>query len=65
LKTAFEGHSMIVSAKVILDRESGRIGGLGFVKMGNLEEAKSAIDALNDSDIEGRNILVNEANPCK
>lgn len=56
---------MIVSAKVILDRESGRIGGLGFVKMGNLEEAKSAIDALNDSDIEGRNILVNEANPCK
>ena len=63
LKTNFEGHGTVVSAKVICDRESGRSRGFGFVEMESPEEAKSAIEALNDSEIEGRNIVVNEAKP--
>ncbi|RKY99314.1 MAG: RNA-binding protein [Ignavibacteriae bacterium] len=63
LKTTFEGHGTVVSAKVIRDRESGRSRGFGFVEMESPEEAKSAIEALNDSEIEGRNIVVNEAKP--
>ncbi|MFB3057769.1 MAG: RNA recognition motif domain-containing protein [Ignavibacteriaceae bacterium] len=63
LKTTFEGHGTVVSAKVIRDRESGRSRGFGFVEMESPEEAKSAIEALNDSEMEGRNIVVNEAKP--
>jgi RNA recognition motif-containing protein len=63
LKTTFEGHGTVVSAKVICDRESGRSRGFGFVEMESPEEAKVAIEALNDSEIEGRNIVVNEAKP--
>lgn len=63
LKAKFEGHGTVVSAKVIRDRESGRSRGFGFVEMESPEEAKSAIEALNDSEIEGRNIVVNEAKP--
>jgi len=62
LKKTFEGHGTVVSAKVIRDRDSGRSRGFGFVEMESTEEAKSAIEALNDSEIEGRNIVVNEAN---
>ena len=63
LKKAFEGHGTVVSAKVIHDRQTGRSRGFGFVEMETPEEAKSAIDALNDSELEGRNIVVNEAKP--
>lgn len=63
LKKTFEGHGTVVSAKVIHDRESGRSRGFGFVEMETPEEAKSAIEALNDSEIDGRNIVVNEAKP--
>jgi len=63
LKKTFEGHGTVVSAKVICDRESGRSRGFGFVEMESPEEAKSAIKALNDSEMEGRNIVVNEAKP--
>jgi cold-inducible RNA-binding protein len=63
LKKAFEGHGAVVSAKVIHDRESGRSRGFGFVEMENPDEAKSAIKALNDSELEGRKIVVNEAKP--
>jgi RNA recognition motif-containing protein len=63
LKKAFEEHGKVVSAKVIQDRNSGRSRGFGFVEMESPEEAKSAMEALNDSEIEGRNIVVNEAKP--
>jgi RNA recognition motif-containing protein len=63
LKKTFEGHGTVVSAKVIHDRETGRSRGFGFVEMETPEEAKSAIEALNNSELEGRNIVVNEAKP--
>lgn len=61
LKEAFEEHGNVVSAKVIKDRETGRSRGFGFVEMETPSEAKSAIAAMNDSDLKGRNIVVNEA----
>lgn len=61
LKQAFEEHGNVVSAKVIKDRDTGRSRGFGFVEMETPSEAKNAISALNDSDLKGRNIVVNEA----
>ena len=61
LKEAFEGHGNVVSAKVIKDRDTGRSRGFGFVEMESASEASSAIQALNDSELKGRNIVVNEA----
>jgi len=53
----------VVSAKVIMDRETGRAKGFGFVEMGTDEEASAAIAALNGKEIEGRALTVNEARP--
>lgn len=53
----------VVSAKVITERDSGRSKGYGFVEMSSDEEAKKAIDTLNEKEIEGRNITVSEARP--
>ncbi len=61
LKEAFEGHGNVVSAKIIKDRDTGRSRGFGFVEMENASEASTAIKALNDSELKGRNIVVNEA----
>ena len=61
LKETFEPHGTVVSAKVITDRQSGRSKGFGFVEMKNSEDAQKAMSALNNSEIEGRNIVVNEA----
>ncbi|QSH41457.1 RNA-binding protein [Lentisphaerota bacterium ZTH] len=63
LQTLFENHGEVDSARVITDRETGRSKGFGFVEMTNDEEARSAIEALNGTDVEGRNIVVNEARP--
>lgn len=63
LQEIFEAHGTVVSAKIITDRETGRSRGFGFVEMENPDEAKSAIKALNDSELEGRKIVVNEAKP--
>ena len=63
LQNAFESHGTVVSAKVIKDRETGRSRGFGFVEMENPADAKKAIQALNDSELDGRNIVVNEAKP--
>jgi RNA recognition motif-containing protein len=52
----------VLSAVVITDRETGRSKGFGFVEMSNDEEARSAINQLNGSTLEGRSIIVNEAN---
>jgi len=61
LKEAFEEHGSVVSAKVVMDRTTGRSRGFGFVEMGSADEASKAIKALNDSELGGRNIVVNEA----
>lgn len=63
LEQLFSAHGTVSSAKVIMDRDSGQSKGFGFVEMGNSAEAKSAIDALNGTEIEGRSITVNEARP--
>ena len=55
----------MVSAKVISDRETGRSKGFGFVEMPNASEGNQAIEALNGTDMGGRNIKVNEAQPRK
>jgi RNA recognition motif-containing protein len=65
LKTAFEAHGQVVSAKVITDRETGKSRGFGFVEMEDEAGASSAIQALNGSEIDGRSIVVSEAKPKK
>jgi RNA recognition motif-containing protein len=63
LQEIFEVHGSVVSAKVITDRETGRSRGFGFVEMENSSDADNAIKALNNSEVDGRNIVVNEAKP--
>jgi len=61
LKETFEKHGTVISAKVIEDRDTNRSRGFGFVEMESSSDAKNAISALNDSELNGRNIVVNEA----
>ena len=61
LKETFEQHGSVLSAKIITDRDTQRSRGFGFVEMENSTDASKAIKALNDSEIDGRNIVVNEA----
>ena len=63
LQEAFEKHGEVVSAKVIKDRETGRSRGFGFVEMASQDSANSAITALNNAELGGRNIVVNVAKP--
>lgn len=63
LKQTFTPYGKVVSATVVVDRRSGRSKGFGFVEMENDSEAKAAIEALNGSELNGRNIVVNEAKP--
>ena len=63
LKAAFEQFGAVESATVIMDRETGRSKGFGFVDMNNDEEAKAAIEGLDGKPLGGRNIRVNEARP--
>ena len=63
LKEAFEQAGTVVSAKVIIDRESGRSKGFGFVEMATPEEAQAAIDMWHEKELSGRAIIVNEARP--
>lgn len=63
LQEIFSAHGEVASAKVIFDRETGNSKGFGFVEMPNEEEANAAIAALNDSELDGKNIVVKEANP--
>jgi cold-inducible RNA-binding protein len=62
LADLFAQYGEVISANVITDRETGRSRGFGFVEMSNDEDARNAMGALNDSVLEGRNIVVNEAN---
>jgi cold-inducible RNA-binding protein len=63
LEQLFSAHGTVQSAQVIVDRDTGRSKGFGFVEMGSDSEAQAAIDALNGSPFEGRNLTVNEARP--
>jgi RNA recognition motif-containing protein len=63
LKDAFAAAGTVVSAKVIIDRDTGRSKGFGFVEMSTDEEAKAAVDLVNGKEIEGRAVAVSEARP--
>jgi cold-inducible RNA-binding protein len=63
LQQLFAGHGTVESAKVIMDRDSNRSRGYGFVEMGTQEEAEKAIAALNSTQMEGRSITVNISKP--
>lgn len=63
VRSLFEGFGEVESVKVIMDKFSGRSKGYGFIEMPNDEEAQSAIDALNDSELDGRTIVVKKAEP--
>jgi cold-inducible RNA-binding protein len=59
----FAAAGTVVSAKIVIDRDTNRSKGFGFVEMSSDEEAKKAIDTLHDSELAGRAISVNEARP--
>lgn len=63
LKEFFESAGTVVSASVIIDRETNRSKGFGFVEMSSEDEAKKAIDELNGKELDGRPIVVSEARP--
>jgi cold-inducible RNA-binding protein len=63
LRDAFEEFGTVDSAKVIQDRDTGRSKGFGFVEMSNDDDAKAAIEALNEKELDGRNLNINEARP--
>ena len=61
LQAALEVYGEVTSVRIIRDRETGRSKGFGFVEMPNDEEAMKAIETLNDSEFEGRRMIVKEA----
>jgi cold-inducible RNA-binding protein len=63
LSKMFEAHGTVESAQVVMDRETGRSKGFGFVEMKTDQETQSAIAALNGHDVDGRALTVNEARP--
>jgi RNA recognition motif-containing protein len=63
LQAAFEQYGEVSSCKVVTDRDTGKSKGYGFVEMPNDDEGRAAIDALNDSELDGRTIVVKEAEP--
>jgi RNA recognition motif-containing protein len=63
LHQAFSQFGAVTSAKVMMDRETGRSKGFGFVEMGSDAEAQAAINGMNGQALEGRAIVVNEARP--
>ncbi|PND38650.1 RNA-binding protein [Paucibacter aquatile] len=63
LHEAFAQFGSVTSAKVMMDRDTGRSKGFGFVEMGSDAEAQSAINGMNGQDLDGRAVVVNEARP--
>ena len=63
LKKHFEQAGAVESANVIMDKMSGRSKGFGFVEMASDADAQNAVDKLNNSDLDGRKIVVSEARP--
>jgi RNA recognition motif-containing protein len=62
LEKAFSQFGQVVSAKIVKDRDTGRSKGYGFVEMSNDEESNKAIAALNDTELDGRTIVVKPGN---
>lgn len=63
LETWFSEFGSVTSAKIIIDRESGRSKGFGFVEMEDDDDARNAISQLDAKEMNGRNLKVNEAKP--
>ncbi len=63
LSNLFSSHGEVISAKIVTDKFTGRSKGFGFVEMSNDDQAQAAISALNGSEVDGRNIVVNESRP--
>lgn len=63
LRTAFSKAGNVVSADVLMDRQTGRSRGFGFVEMGSDEDAKKAIEMWDGKDLDGRSLRVNIAQP--
>ena len=63
LRTLFEQYGSVTSAKIVKDKVSGRSKGFGFVEMPEDTEAQNALSSLYDSEVLGRKIIVNEAQP--
>lgn len=63
LRDIFAGHGEVSSASVVIDRETGRSRGFGFVEMSNDDEGRAAIEAMNGYSLQGRALVVNEARP--
>jgi RNA recognition motif-containing protein len=63
LSNLFSAHGAVRSAQVIMDRETGRSKGFGFVEMESAEQAQAAINALNGQEVNGRSLTVNVARP--
>lgn len=63
LRTLFEQYGSVTSAKIVKDKVSGRSKGFGFVEMPEDSEAQNALSSLYDSEVLGRKIIVNEAQP--
>jgi cold-inducible RNA-binding protein len=65
LQQAFAAHGSVSSAKVMMERDTGRSKGFGFVEMGSEAEAQAAISAMNGQQYGGRGLVVNEARPME
>ena len=63
LNNLFSAHGAVQSAQVIMDRDTGRSKGFGFVEMESAEQAQAAINALNGQEVNGRSLTVNVARP--
>lgn len=61
LREMFSAHGQVDSASIVMDRETGRSRGFGFVEMGDASQAQNAITAMNGSNVGGRTLVVNEA----
>jgi len=63
LRAAFEAHGQVTDVRIIMDKYTNRSRGFGFVEMADPSEGQAAISSLNETDLQGRTIKVNEARP--
>ena len=63
LEQLFEEYGAVDSVKIIMDRDTGRSKGFGFVEMSDDAEGQAAIDGINETNVDGRTIVVKKANP--
>jgi len=63
LRELFAAHGEVSSANIIMDRDSGRSKGFGFIEMPDKAQGEAAVNAINQTDVQGRSVRVNEARP--